>query len=116
MSKPSCTIALQARRPAGPEQSPGDLLGFAEADALRPVPWVYLAQVLPMRCDTECELITLCMALRALQMPSVSDALVTMSTKPLVTHCVRRILKIFGRLLLRWPASLPAPVGGAVRR
>src|SRR5262249_11851078 len=98
MSKSSCMISLLARRPAGPKQSPGDLLGFAEAEALRPVPWVYWAQFLPMRCDTECVPIIRCMGLHALRMASVSDGSVTMSTKLWVTHCVRQILKIFGPL------------------
>src|SRR5262245_31430171 len=104
MSKPSCMTSLQARRPAGPRRSHGDLLAFAEGRALRPVPWDYWAQFLPMRCDTECAPITRYMVLRVLQTASVSDGSVTMSTKPSVTHCVRRILKIFGPLLLRRPA------------
>jgi Arm DNA-binding domain len=107
---------IAAGKTASRTKTKPDSLAFAEAEALLPVPWGYWALFLPMRCDTECALITLCMALRGLQMASVSDALVTMSTKPLVTHCVRRIPKMFGPLLLRCPASLPSPVGGAVKR
>src|SRR5262245_4469018 len=81
MSKPSCMMSLLARRPAGPKQSHGDLLAFAEAEALLPVPWGYWAQFLPMRCDTECAPIIRFMALCGLLMVSESDALVTMNTK-----------------------------------
>src|SRR6516225_2530719 len=115
MSKPSCMISLQARRLAGPKRSHGDLLAFAEAEAPLPVPWGCWAQFFPMRCDTECGLITRCMGLRALQMARVSDGSVTMSTKLWVTHCVRRILKTFGPLLSRRPASWPGLVGEVAR-
>src|SRR6516165_674204 len=107
MLKDSCMMLLQARRPAGPKRGPGDLLAFAEAGVLRPVPSGYWAQFLHMRCDTECATITQYMALRALQTVSVSDGSVTMSTNSSVTHCVRQILKIFGRQLSRRRASLP---------
>src|SRR5262249_22590856 len=97
MSKPSCMMSRPVKPLAGPKQSPGDLLAFAEAGALRPAPSGYWAQFLLMPFGTECGLITRCMGLRALQMASVSDGSVTMSTKPSVTHCVNQILTIFGQ-------------------